>query len=376
MTEPVTEPVTDEWSAATLDLDAYLRRIGYSGPARASGKTLAALHRAHLAAIPFENLDLMLGRGVKVDLESIQEKLVYTKRGGYCYEHGQLFGAALERLGFSVERLLARVGPDGEPTRPRTHLTLRVRAGAGSWLTDVGFGSSPPAPLSLSRLRTRGPQELDGWVYDVLPVADDGTWKLRELQGSEWVTLYRVEDQHVYPPDVVMSNHFTSTYPESWFTWQPIVVRREPGAIISLLGRTYTITRPGHVKERRTLTDREFATALTDTFALDLTADELATLTAAPIAPPPAPPRPEPPQLLHRPHRSHPHRSSNSHSHRPRLTHRPQCHYYCMYPVMLVVIHRPARWLQRPARGRPPGGTRAGVSGAAAAMILGRRDRI
>lgn len=260
--------MANEWSVGKLDLHAYLGRIGYTGPAEASGKTLAALHRAHLAAIPFENLDIMLGRGVKVDLESIQAKLVHAKRGGYCYEHGQLFGAALERMGFAVERLLARTGPDGEPVRPRTHLTLRVRAGSGTWLTDVGFGSSPPAPLALRKVRSSGPQDLDGWVYDVLPVEEDGTWRVRELQGSEWVTLYRVEDQRVYPPDIEMSNHYTSTYPDSWFTKLPIVVRREPGAVRSVLGRTYTVTRPGHIKERRTLTNAEFATILTTTFAL------------------------------------------------------------------------------------------------------------
>jgi N-hydroxyarylamine O-acetyltransferase len=277
--------MTDEWSVGKLDLDAYLGRTGYTGPAEPSEATLAALHRAHLAAIPFENLDIMLGRPVRVDLESIQAKLVHAGRGGYCYEHGQLFGAALERLGFSVERLLARVGPDGEPMRPRTHLTLRVRAGSGAWLADVGFGSSPPGPLSLRELRSTGPQELDGWVYEIVHDEADGTVKLRELQAGEWVTLYRAEDQRVYPPDVVMSNHFTSTYPESWFTWQPIVVRREPGAIRSLLGRVYTVTRPGHIKERRTLTDAEFASALGDLFGLSFTAAELATLTAAPTGP-------------------------------------------------------------------------------------------
>src|SRR5215469_15975587 len=171
--------MTDEWSSGKLDLDAYLGRTGYTGPAEPSHASLVALHRAHLAAIPFENLDIMLGRPVLVDLESIQDKLVHAGRGGYCYEHGQLFGAALERLGFSVERLLARVGPDGQPMRPRTHLTLRVRAGSGLWLSDVGFGSSPPGPLSLRRLRSGGPQDLDGWVYDVVPDEEDGSWKVR-----------------------------------------------------------------------------------------------------------------------------------------------------------------------------------------------------
>jgi len=278
--------MTDDWSVRELDLDAYLARIGY--PAQASGasepsqQTLEALHRAHLAAIPFENLDIMLGRGVKADLASVQDKLVYAKRGGYCYEHGQLFAAALERLGFSVDRLLARVGPDGEPMRPRTHLTLRVGAGSQKWLADVGFGSSPPAPLELRA----GPQEVDGWVYEVVTDPADGIWKLRELQGADWVTLYRVEEQRVYPPDVEMSNHYTSTYPESWFTWQPIVVRREPGAIHSIVGRAYTITTPGHVKDRRTLTDDEFAAALTEVFGLTFSDDDLATLIAAPTASP------------------------------------------------------------------------------------------
>lgn len=278
----------DEWAVGKLDLDAYLRRIGYAGPAEPSEAALAALHRAHLAAIPFENLAIMLGDGVRVDLESIQAKLVYGRRGGYCYEHGQLFGAALERIGFGVDRLLARVGPDGEPARPRTHLTLRVRAGSGIWLADVGFGSSPPAPLSLRGLRSgprSGPQDLDGWIYETVPGDNDGTWKVRELQGGEWVTLFRFEDQPVYPADVVMSNHYTATCPESWFTWQPIVVRRYPGALHSVVGRVYTITRPGHVKTRRTLTDEEFAAALGDVFGLTFTGPELDALVAAPAGP-------------------------------------------------------------------------------------------
>jgi N-hydroxyarylamine O-acetyltransferase len=89
----------------------------------------------------------------------------------------------------------------------------------------------------------------------------------------------------VYPADVVMSNYYTATYPESWFTWQPIVVRRDPRAIHSLVSRTYTITRPGHVKERRQFDDTEFAAALTDVFGLTFTDAELAALIAAPGTP-------------------------------------------------------------------------------------------
>jgi N-hydroxyarylamine O-acetyltransferase len=146
----------------------------------------------------------------------------------------------------------------------------------------VGFGNSPPGPLALSDPNPSAPQELDGWTYEIAPDDAEETWKVRELQAGEWVTLYRYEDRPVYPADVVLSNHFTATYPESWFTWQPIVARRYPDAVHALVGRMYTITTPGHVKNRRTLSDEEFATSLSDVFGLTFTDEELATLVAAP----------------------------------------------------------------------------------------------
>ena len=276
--------VSDDWSVGKLDLDAYLERIGYTGTAEPSEATLVALYTKHLATIRFENLDIFLKGKVSVDLESIQDKIVFRGRGGYCYEHAQLFGAVLERLGFGVERLLARVGPDGGPARPRTHLTLRVRAGQHVWLADPGFGSSPPAPLSLHRHRSGGRQEVDGWIYEVAPGEEHGqdVWKLREYQAGTWVTLHRWDDNKVQPIDVVLSNHYTSTHPDSWFTWQPVIVRRDPDAIRSILGRTYTVTHAGHTKTRAELSDKEFAAALTGEFGLKLTMDELDALVGAP----------------------------------------------------------------------------------------------
>jgi N-hydroxyarylamine O-acetyltransferase len=274
----------DDWSVGDLDLGAYLRRIDYAGPTDPSEATLTALYRAHLAAIRFENLDVLLHGRVSVALGDIQEKIVVRGRGGYCYEQAQLFGAVLERLGFGVERLLARVGPDGGPARPRTHMTLRVSADGGVWLADPGFGSSPPAPLSLRRYRSGSPQEVDGWVYDITPDTEHGAevWKLRGYQAGEWVTLHRWDYARVQPVDVVLSNHYTSTYPDSWFTWQPVIVRRDPDAIRSIVGRGYTVGRPGGEKERRELTDAEFAEALTGEFGLTLSDEELAAAVAAP----------------------------------------------------------------------------------------------
>ena len=112
----------DEWTVQVVNLDAYLERINYRGPVTCNSETMAALHRAHVAAIPFENLDVIVGRGVSVELEAIQAKLVERRRGGYCYEHGLLFGAVLQRPGFAVDRRLARIGDHLPRLRPRTHM--------------------------------------------------------------------------------------------------------------------------------------------------------------------------------------------------------------------------------------------------------------
>jgi N-hydroxyarylamine O-acetyltransferase len=274
----------DDWSVGKLDLDAYLQRIGLDGPGDPSEATLMTLYRGHLRSIRFENFDVFLKGAVSADLQDIQDKIVFRGRGGYCYEQAQLFAAALERLGFGVERLLARVGPDGGPARPRTHLTLRVRADSGVWLADPGFGSCPPVPLSLRRYRSGAPQEVDGWIYEVAPDEEHGqeVWKLREYQAGAWVTLHRWDDSKAQPIDVVLSNYYTSTHPDSWFTWQPVIVKRTPDAITSILGRTYTVTHAGHTKTRSELTDKEFAAALTDEFALTLTKDEVDALVQAP----------------------------------------------------------------------------------------------
>jgi N-hydroxyarylamine O-acetyltransferase len=268
----------DEWGVAALDLDAYLARaqIGPGTSLPVTGETLALLHRAHLAAFPFENLDIMLGHGVRVDLASIEAKLVGARRGGYCYEHGQLFGAVLERLGFLVDRRLARVWRPG-PVPPRTHLALRVGVpgSPARWLADVGFGTSPAGPVPLD---VPGPHEIGGWIYEVLPSTRPGTWDLRELQGEEWARQYQFDDAIVVPADVVLSNHYTSTYPTSWFTHVPVVVRRDPDAIRSLVGRTYTVTTCGDKKDRRDLSDSEWADALSAIFGLEFTAGEQACL--------------------------------------------------------------------------------------------------
>src|ERR1700724_825750 len=113
-----------------LDLDSYLARTTYAGSLRPSAEVLRELHLAHSTTIPFENLDILLGRPIRLDLASLQAKLVADRRGGYCFAHNMLFAAVLETLGFRVTRLAARVYMgQPSPTRPKTHMLLRVEAG-------------------------------------------------------------------------------------------------------------------------------------------------------------------------------------------------------------------------------------------------------
>jgi N-hydroxyarylamine O-acetyltransferase len=269
--------MNDEWDIDQLDLPAYLRRIGRDGETEPTGATLAALHRAHLAAIPFENLDIVLGRGVAVDLESIQRKLVQRGRGGYCYEHGLLFAAALERLGYSVDRLLARVGGEDERPRARTHMTLRVSVGGERWLADVGFGSGllEPLPFEAGEPRTQG-----AWTY-ALAATGPRSWALRERQGSEWITRYQFDDGRQHPADVVMSNHFTSTFARSPFVGRLVAIRKDAESIRGLTGRQFTVTHPDRSVEERRLGDDELGDALRHVFGIRLTDEEVAQLVAA-----------------------------------------------------------------------------------------------
>ncbi|MGY2062773.1 arylamine N-acetyltransferase family protein, partial [Nocardia gipuzkoensis] len=141
------------WDGDALDLDAYFRHIGFVGERVASVATLRGLQFAHTTTIPFENLEPVFGRPVPLDLESLQDKVFRRRRGAYCYEHIGLFAAALERLGFGITGLHARVvmGATGA-LRPATHALLRVTTGEDEriWLCDVGFGAGPLAPLELS----------------------------------------------------------------------------------------------------------------------------------------------------------------------------------------------------------------------------------
>jgi N-hydroxyarylamine O-acetyltransferase len=189
-----------------VDLSAYLRRAGSSAPASPTRAALAALHEAHVGAIPFENLDVVLGRPIRLDLDSLQAKLVGARRGGYCFEHNTLFAAVLETLGFAVTRLGARVGSRPGAVRPRTHMVLRVDLSEGPFLADVGFGGDGPVhPVPLD------PAAPAMGGHHV--AAEEDGFALHGPGGS----LYTFTLERQYEVDYEVANHYTSTYPSSHF---------------------------------------------------------------------------------------------------------------------------------------------------------------
>lgn len=195
------------------DLDAYLTRIGYGGSLQPTASTLGALHLAHVTCIPFENIDVLLGRPVRLDQASLHAKLVVGGRGGYCFEQNLLFAAVLGELGFKLTPLAARVRYRVSVVPPRTHMLLLVEADGERWIADVGFGGECLLlPVALIAGRT-SPQF--GWAYRVVP--EDCGWLLQSLRGGQWLDLYAFSLEPQELADYEMANHYTSTYPSSRF---------------------------------------------------------------------------------------------------------------------------------------------------------------
>jgi len=260
----------------TFDAEAYLRRIGLSEPPSANLAGLRALHHAHRVTIPFENLDIQLGRSIKLDLASLQAKLIGARRGGYCFEQNTLFLHALCAFGFEVMPCEARVRPPGsDRITPRTHMVLIARIDGAEWLVDVGFGGS--GPIEPVALRDES-QDQFGWRYRVMPGDEGHVLQLHERgvrgreQGAGWRDLYVFVPEPRYPIDFEVANWFTSTHPESRFVVTLTVQLTTPEARHVLHDLTYTRSTP-YGEESREIERDDLIALLGDTFGIELPPD-------------------------------------------------------------------------------------------------------
>ena len=210
--------------APTLDLDAYLARIDYRGRLAPDARTLADLHFAHSTHIPFENLDVLLGNIPRLDLESLQAKLVAPAAGGTASSRTCSSRPFWKSSGSRSPRLAARVWSRTTHRLPRTHMLLWVDLPGGPVLADVGFGGEglfPPVPLIDGH---EMPQFAWGYRSSAGP-----HWMLQPRRPDGYADLYEFSEEPQHPVDYEPGNHFVATHPSSPFPRTLIVSTPTPG---------------------------------------------------------------------------------------------------------------------------------------------------
>ncbi|WP_329494314.1 arylamine N-acetyltransferase [Kitasatospora herbaricolor] len=253
-------------------VEAYLARIGAVRPERADVEALRVLQRAHLGAVPFENLSIHLGEPVKLTEEALLAKVVDRRRGGFCYELNGAFAALLTALGYRVTLLGARVFFAERLGPPMDHLALRVDLDE-PWLVDVGFGRFSHAPL---RLDERGDQQDTAGVFRLSEHGED----LDVLQDGS--LQYRLEPRGYALADFGPTCWWQTTSPESPFT-KGLTCSLPTGDGRVTLSGTRLIRTAGEERTETDLDEREALEAYRTWFGITL--DRLPVAPPAPAAP-------------------------------------------------------------------------------------------
>lgn len=258
------EPAT----TAAIDLDAYFRRIGYEGERTPTLETLHAIHVRHAVAIAFENLNPLLKQPVRLDLESLEQKMVRDGRGGYCYEQNLLFSHVLKALGFRVAGLKAAVlwnAPEDD-IPPRTHMLLRVDLAEGPYIADVGFGGlTLTGPL---RLQPDIEQATPHEPFRLLRAGEDFLMQAK-LRG-EWKPLYHFDLQEQVPRDYEIINWYYSSNPDSLFVSGLMVARAAADRRYALLNNELAVHRLNGTERRSLRNAAEMRETLARDFRLTL----------------------------------------------------------------------------------------------------------
>ncbi|WP_066776441.1 arylamine N-acetyltransferase family protein [Sphingomonas sp. CCH5-D11] len=268
-----------------FNLPAYLERIRLPARVTVDHHGLAAVQRAHRLAIPFENLDVALGRGINISSDAVFGKLVVGGRGGYCFEHNRLFLDALAALGFEARPLLARVWLNGGDVPPKTHTLSLVTIDGEEWIADPGFGGSytPPMPL------VEGAEAVapDGATFRLVREAAHGWMLLRDGHsattdgrggGEGYQPQYSFTTDTIWPADLEVSNRWTSTAPDTRFTTLKVVSIVLPHGFATLTDRQYR-RRAGEEETAAVIEDpRVYRMRLSMMFGIDLSKEEVAAL--------------------------------------------------------------------------------------------------
>ena len=250
-------------------LSQYLDRIGLAELPGVNGEGLQKLHAAQAFSVPFENLDILLGRTIALTPEHLVAKLIRQRRGGYCFELNGLLYLALKTMGFTVRPLLARVLYGLENPSAHTHEVLVVTIDGNDWLADVGFGGPGlclPLPLIADQVF-----EQYGERYRLIRNPKYGMILQREIEDKSYIDLYcfHVDDLTV-EADIEMANHYTSTWPQSIFRLHRMCSLRKPCGRVTLLDMELTIYRDGQSIKNILPEGPPYLAALSEHFDINL----------------------------------------------------------------------------------------------------------
>ena len=252
-----------------MNILAYLERIGVDGQPPPDRDSLDALMRAHVRTIPFENLDVQLGRRLTTAPEDAFEKIVGRGRGGWCYEQNGLFGWALGELGFEVVRMAGAVRDDlTNDAALNNHLVLAVRCpeDASAWLVDVGFGGSHFGALPLApHTAEHEPYQL---CIERLP---DERWRFSE-KHFDAQSRYDFAAEPADETALAGKCSALQTDPDSTFVLNLVAQRRTPTTHVILRGRVLSEKSRSGVTRRRLDSADELVQVLLDVFGLDVPA--------------------------------------------------------------------------------------------------------
>jgi N-hydroxyarylamine O-acetyltransferase len=226
-------------------LSQYLARIGLTAPPNLDENGLKQVHAAQAFSIPFEDLDIHLGKTISLKPEDLVAKLINSQRGGYCFELNGILCMALKALGFAVRPLLARVLYGAPVPTSRTHEVLIVTIAGQKWLADVGFGG--PGLRSPMLIAAGEDEEQYGEHYRLRQDPEYGLVLQKETKGS-LLDLYVFDDKEItLDADIEMANHFTSTWPDSLFRLRRMCVLPHPWGRVTLDDMELSIYRNGEV---------------------------------------------------------------------------------------------------------------------------------
>lgn len=250
-----------------MDITQYLRRIGLEGPMAPTAENLRVLQKAHLYSVPYENLDILAGVPLDLDMHALYDKIVTRRRGGFCFELNELFGQLLRELGYDVTDCFGRFLRNEKTIPMRRHhvLIVTVPGSEERYLCDAGVGSgSPTYPVRMSTDTVLDDGE------NVYRFRTDGYlgWVLQERHDGGWRDVYSFTEEKQLTVDFVATMFYCEKSPDSIFNKAPMISLRMDGGRMTRDGDLFRVFRSGNVTEEKAVSAEERMRWMEERFGL------------------------------------------------------------------------------------------------------------